>query len=108
MLRTGTPYRTESGDLADKQGKPIRRYRGKALERIDELPLLTAEGVERAICGHALGLLRLDKERLLSLRLLGERHGLWGPGRHRLAPWPETRRRPEPFELVVAEPPEGT
>jgi len=99
MPRTGTPYRTESGDLADKDGNTIRAKRAKALERICELPLLTAEGVERAVSAHALRLLRLDKERLLSLRLLGERHGLWGPGRRRLAPSPEAGRQAEGVEL---------
>ena len=108
MPRTGTPYRTEYGDLADKKGKPIRAMRGKALERINELPLLTAGGVERAICGHALGLLRLDKERLLSLRLLGERHGLWGPGRRRLAPSPAPKRQAPGVELDESYKAEGT
>ena len=79
MRRIGTPYRTESGDLADKQGKPIRAYRGRGLERIDALPVsLTAEEVLKAISAHAVGLLHLNKEQLASLFKLGEAHRLWG------------------------------
>ena len=101
MPRTGSPYRTKSGDLADRQGRPIRHNRGETLARVREQELLTAEDVERAICGHLLGTLKLDKERLMSLRLLGERYGLWGPGRQRLAPSPD-EHPPEREGFVVS------
>lgn len=105
MPRTGSPYRTESGDLADRQGNPIRSNRGETLARVREQELLTAEEVERAICGHLLGTLKLDKERLVSLRLLGERHGLWGAGRQRLAPSPdEPKPKAEEFQIVDPSP----
>lgn len=94
----------ESGGLADRQGKPIRRKGGETLARVREQGVLTAEDVERAICGHLLGTLRLDKERLVSLRLLSERHGLWGAGRQRLAPSPGAPR-PEPETFRIVDPP---
>jgi len=74
------PYRTKSGDLADKEGQPIRDHRGKGLARIEALDAsLTAEQVLKAVSAHALGLLPLNKERLASLFKLGEAHRLWGP-----------------------------
>ena len=67
---------------------------------------MTADEVLKAISAHAPGLLRLDKERLISLRLLCERSGLWGPGRRQLAP--TLRRKPESVELDESHEPEGT
>ena len=99
MPRTGTPYRTESGDLADKQGRPIRAYRGKGLERIDALPVsLTAEEVLKAVSAHAVGLLRLNKEQQASLYKLGEAHRLWG-ARSEGVRAGRPRGRPPTFEL---------
>ena len=73
------PYRTESGDLADKDGNPIRAYRGRGLERIDALAAsLTAEEVLKAVSAHAVGLLRLSREQQASLYKLGEAYRLWG------------------------------
>lgn len=51
------------------------------LARVRRQPLLSAEEVCQAMSGHVLGSLKLDRERLTSLRLLGEYHGLWGTGR---------------------------
>ena len=74
-----SPYRTEYGDLADKQGTPIRAMRGRGLEGIDALSVpLTAEEVLKAVSAHAVGLLHLNHEQLASLRLLGEAYRLWG------------------------------
>ena len=73
------PYRTKSGDLADKQGQPIRAHRGRGLERIDELTAsLTKEQVLKAASAHILGQLHLSKEQLASLFKLGEAYRLWG------------------------------
>ena len=72
-------YRTESGDLADKEGNPMRARRGRGSERIDALPVsLTAEQVLKAVFAYAVGLLRLNKERQASLCKLGEAYRLWG------------------------------
>lgn len=80
-------------ELSDKQCEALARGRAKAdqmrigakwesgLARVRKMERMTAEDVVRAISGHACGRLRLDKERLMSLRLLGEYHGLWGTGR---------------------------
>jgi hypothetical protein len=79
MARTGAPYRTESGDLVDKEGNPIRARRGKGLERIDALSTsLTAEQVLKAVSAQVVGLLYLNKEQQASLYKLGEAHRLRG------------------------------
>jgi len=73
------PYRTKSGDLADCEGRPIRAYRGRGLEKIEALgPPLTADQVLKAVSAHALGLLHFNKEQLGALYRLGEAHRLWG------------------------------
>ena len=59
-------------------------------------PLMTGELVILAASGHVLGTLKLDKERLMSLRLLGEYYGLWGAGRK---PPGETPEKPEGFKV---------
>jgi len=42
----------------------------------------------------------------VSLRLLGERHGLWGPGRQGLVPSPfESEPEPDKEGFVVLSPP---
>jgi len=51
------------------------------LARIARQQLMSAPDVILAASGHVLGTLHLDKERLASLRLLGEYYGLWGAGR---------------------------
>jgi hypothetical protein len=52
-----------------------RRPCPPSLERIEALPVsLTADEVLKAVSAHALGLSWLDRERLASLRLLGETH----------------------------------
>ncbi|MDP2858109.1 MAG: hypothetical protein Q8P50_09050 [Bacillota bacterium] len=60
----------------------------------------------RAASGHAAGLLRLDKERLVTLRLLGEYYHLWGPGR-RVRPEGVGTAQPQPF-CIVGDPEDGT
>lgn len=73
MARTGAPYRTESGDLVDKEGNPIRARRGKGLERIDALSTsLTAEQVLKAVSAQVVGLLYLNKEQQASLYKLAK------------------------------------
>lgn len=58
-----------------------REHRRKGFARIAEQPLLEPEQVVRALSGHVTGQLILDREKLASLRLLGEYYGLWGTGR---------------------------
>jgi len=57
---------------------------------------MSAPDVILAASGHVLGTLHLDKERLASLRLLGEYYGLWGAGRK-----PPGEEKAKPEELVV-------
>jgi len=103
-----SPYRTEYGDLADKQGNPIRAYRGRGLERIDALSVpLTAEEVLKAVSAHAAGLLHLNKEQLASLRLLGEAYRLWG-ARSEGVKASRPRGRPPMFELDESHKADGT
>jgi hypothetical protein len=74
-----SPHRTLSGDLGDREGKPIRARRGAGLARIDALSApLTAEQVLKAVSAHVVGLLNLNKEQQASLYKLGEAHRLWG------------------------------
>lgn len=55
--------------------------RQDGLARVRRLPLLTPELVAKLLSGHASGKLELDRERLESLKLLGQWLGMWGPGR---------------------------
>lgn len=54
---------------------------GRGLARVRRQKRLSADDVVLAVSGHICGSLRLDRERLTSLRLLGEYYGLWGAGR---------------------------
>ena len=66
------------------------------LARVARQQLMSASDVLLALSGHVLGTYRLDKERLVSLRILAEYYGLCGPGRK--AP-PEEPSKPESFEV---------
>ena len=66
------------------------------LARVGQFPVLSAEQVQQALSGYALGLLKLDKEQVACLKLMGERHGLWGPGRK---PPAEDKAKPEGFSM---------
>jgi hypothetical protein len=61
------------------------------------MPLLTAEQVEKALSGYVLGLLKLDREQIACVKLLGEFYGLWGPGRK--PPASDEKLKPQPFQV---------
>jgi len=58
--------------------------------------LMSASDVLLALSGHVLGTYRLDKERLVSLRILAEYYGMCGAGRK---PPPDEVGKPETFEV---------
>ena len=104
--RTRRVYVTPEGQLAGSDGQRITEAQrtGKArLARIASVPLLSAEDVERALTGYYLGMIEVNEGKLAALKLLGERHGLWGPGRKTLAPSPD---KPAPQPFSVADEPE--
>ena len=73
------PYTTDTGEPTSREGVPAHKDRRAGLERIARLPdAISAADVVKAVSGHALGYLDMPKERLASLRLLGEAYGLWG------------------------------
>ena len=99
-------YVDSAGLLASANGQRMteaQRNGGTRLARIDQVPLLSAEQVEKALTGFYLGMIHVSEDKVAALKLLGERHGLWGPGRKSLAPAPETRPTTQPFS-VASEP----
>ena len=66
------------------------------LARVARQQLMCASDVLLALSGHVLGTYRLDKERLVSLRILAEYYGLCGAGRR---PPPDEPSKPESFEV---------
>jgi len=80
-----------------EEGKALRAAKAPSgLARIARQQRMEAADVILAASGHVLGTLKLDKERLASLRLLGEYYGLWGAGRR---PPGETPEKPEGFKV---------
>lgn len=80
-----------------EQAKALRSHIAPSgLARVARQQLMSASDVLLALSGHVLGTYRLDKERLVSLRILAEYYGLCGPGRK--AP-PDEPAKPESFEV---------
>jgi len=64
---------------------------------VDKLPLLGESEVCKLLSAYALGKIELDREKLLALKLLGERLGLWGS--HRKPPPDDEGGKPESFDV---------
>jgi len=92
----------------DERGKFLKGHtiqpsddeRPTGLARVDSQPILSAEQVQRALSGYIIGQLGYKKEQLTCLKLLGELHGLWGPGRKP----PASGDKPKAEGFRVAEP----
>ena len=76
--------------------QPSDEERPSGLARVDIMPQLTAIQIEKALSGYIIGQLGFKKEQIACLKLLGERHGLWGPGRK---PPAEAKAKPETFSM---------